>query len=199
MRRNALRRWLVRVRQGRAGLGGLFLLSAGETTVLPVPVEVVLIPMMQLARRQVWRMAASVTAGAIAGAIAGYVFALLFMQTLGDPMIAWLGWQDEKAAFDRLFDQYGFVAIVLVGMLPPVPFQLAILSAGATGYPFGLFVLASLIARGVRYFALAALIRVFGDSVAAFYRDNRPLAIGLGAVLIAAIWGLALVVERAVS
>ncbi|WP_306120325.1 MULTISPECIES: VTT domain-containing protein [unclassified Roseitalea] len=193
IRRRALKRRLARVRQGRAGLGGLFIFSAAETTVLPVPVEIVLVPMMQLARRQVWRMAASVTMGAVAGAVAGYLFALFFMQAAGDPMVARLGWQAEKAQFAAMFERHGFLAIVLVGMLPPVPFQLAMLSAGATGYPFALFVLATVIGRGARYFAIAALIFLFGDAAAALWRRHRLLAVALGTLaagLVMTVWAV---------
>ena len=196
MRGRSFKRWLARVRQGRAGLGGLFLLSAGETTVVPVPVELALIPMMQFARRQVWRMAAVVTLGALAGAVIGYAFAAFFMETLGNALIAGAGWQAEHARFAELFDRYGFLAIVLVGMLPPIPFQLAIVSAGATGYPFGLFVLATLIARGLRYFTLAALVWLFGDWVANVYRNNRTQAIAAAIGLFCCLAGLAWAFER---
>jgi membrane protein YqaA with SNARE-associated domain len=182
----SFKRWLARVRQGKAGITGLFWLSAGETTILPMPVEIVLVPMMQYARDHVWRMATSVTLGAVAGAVLGYFIAYFFMEAAGNSFVALAGWQDEQARFAELFDRYGFLAIVLVGMLPPIPFQLAIVSAGATGYPFALFVLATLIARGIRYFFLAAMVRLFGDHVATAYQNNRALAL---TVLIALFFG----------
>lgn len=151
-----------------------------------MPVEIVLIPMMQYARDHVWRMATSVTLGALAGAVAGYFIAYFFMETAGNSFIALAGWQDEQARFADLFERYGFLAMVLVGMLPPIPFQLAIVSAGATGYPFALFVLATLIARGMRYFLLATMVHLFGDHVATAYRNNRALALS---VLIALFFG----------
>lgn len=190
--RGSYRRWLARVREGRAGINGLFWLSAGETTVLPMPVEVVLLPLMQYARDHVWRMASAATLGAIAGAIIGYWFAFFFMETMGDALVAGAGWADEQARFTELFDHYGFFAIVLVGALPPIPFQLAIVSAGATEYPFWLFVLATLIARGTRYFALASLIYLFGDHAAEFYSKNKALAVTVLIAVFAGLVGLVL-------
>ena len=184
------------MRQGRAGIAGLFWLSAGETTVLPMPVEIVLIPMMQYARDHVWRMATSVTLGALAGAAIGYFIAYFFMETAGNSFIALAGWQDEQARFADLFERYGFLAIVLVGMLPPIPFQLAIISAGATGYPFALFVLATLVARGVRYFLLATMVYLFGDHVARAYSNNRALAVTVLMALFAGAVGLIFFIER---
>lgn len=190
------RRWLARVRQGRAGIAGLFWLSAGETTVLPMPVELVLLPLMQYARDQVWRMATSVTLGALFGAVIGYGIVMFFMEAAGDGLIAWAGWQAEQARFEALFDRYGFLAIILVGMLPPIPFQLAIISAGATGYPFALFVLATLVARGVRYFFLATMVCLFGDHVARAYSSNRALAVTVLMALFAGAVGLIFFIER---
>ena len=190
--RGSFRRWLARVREGRAGIKGLFWLSAGETTILPMPVEVVLLPLMQYARDHVWRMALAVTLGALAGAIVGYFFAFFFMEAMGDALIARAGWDDEQARFAELFDHYGFFAIVLVGALPPIPFQLAIVSAGAIGYPFWLFVLATLIARGTRYFVLAGIIYLFGDHAAALYGKNKALAVAALIALFAGLVGLVL-------
>ena len=196
---NRFRRWLARVRQGRAGIAGLFWLSAGETTVLPMPVELVLVPLMQYARDYVWRMATSATLGALFGAVIGYGVAYFFMEAAGESFIAWAGWQAEQARFEALFDRYGFLAIILVGMLPPIPFQLAIVSAGATGYPFALFVLATLIARGVRYFFLATMIHLFGDHVANAYSNNRALAVTVLIALFAGAVGLIVLIERGMT
>lgn len=192
----SFKRWLARVRQGRAGITGLFWLSAGETTILPMPVELVLLPLMQYARDHVWRMATSVTLGALAGAVIGYFIAYFFMEAAGNSFVALAGWQDEQARFAEMFDRYGFLAIVLVGMLPPIPFQLAIVSAGATGYPFGLFVAATLIARGTRYFFLALMVHLFGDHVAAAYANNRALAVGVLIALFFGAVGLIVYFER---
>lgn len=196
MTEHRFRRWLARVRQGRAGMTGLFWLSAGETTVLPVPVEIVLLPLMQYARDQVWRMATSVTLGALFGAVIGYAIAYFFMESAGDGLVALAGWQVEQARFETLFERYGFLAIILVGMLPPIPFQLAIVSAGATGYPFVLFVVATLMARGARYFFLAMMVHLFGDHVAKAYRNNRALAVTVLIALFAGAVGLIVIIER---
>ncbi len=62
-----------------------------------------------------------------------------------------MGMEQSYQAFQGFFDQYGFAAILAIGILP-IPFQVAMITAGLSGYPIALFALAALIARGLRYY-----------------------------------------------
>lgn len=79
------------------------------------------------------------------------------------------------------------MAVLGIGIVP-VPFQVAMLAAGASGYPFPLFMLAAMLGRGVRYFGLAVLVALVGNPATSLWqRYARTLGI-LGILLFAA-WG----------
>ncbi|BBI62558.1 hypothetical protein HSBAA_38640 [Vreelandella sulfidaeris] len=77
----------------------------------------------------------------------------------------------ELSGVPNVFDQYGFIAILSIGILP-IPFQVAMITAGLSGYPVLLFALAALIARGLRYFGLAWLVHRFGSQVLLLWKQQ---------------------------
>ncbi len=185
---NRARRWFERLNGSRHMLWLLAALSFLETIILPVPIELVLIPLMALNRHRIWRIATVTTAGCLAASLLGYGVGLVLYQSVGTWFIDTLGMQHAYLAYQGFFDRYGFVAILTLGILP-IPFQVAMITAGLSGYPIALFVLAALIARGIRYFGLAWLVWKFGPRVETLWRRHAlvtSLAAGvlvLGAAL----------------
>lgn len=170
-----VKRWTERVNRSKHALWLLFWASFAETIIVPIPIELILIPFMITNRHRLWRTAAAVTAGCLAAAIVGYGVGYLFFDTLGREVIAYFGWSDQMDRFRTLFDAHGFWAIVAVGIIP-IPFQIAMLAAGMAAYPIVLFVLAATIARGVRYFGLAVLVCFFGERALDFWHRHRTVA-----------------------
>ena len=178
-------RWFDRINGSRHMLWLLFLLSFLETMVLPIPIEVVLIPLMIINRDQLWTIAAVVTAGCLAASILGYLVGQALYQSVGVWFIDSMGMRTAFENFQQFFDQYGFVSILALGILP-IPFQVAMITAGMSGYPLPLFVLAAVLARGIRYFGLAWLVYRFGDKAREMW-DRHALVtiVGGGLVIIA--------------
>ena len=113
-------------------------LSFLETIILPVPIELVLIPLMAVNRQRLWRIATVTTAGCLAAALLGYGVGMVLYQSLGTWFIDTMGMQSAYQAYQGFFDQYGFIAILTLGILP-IPFQVAMITAGLSGYPIALF------------------------------------------------------------
>jgi membrane protein DedA with SNARE-associated domain len=90
-----------------------------------------------------------------------------------------------------MFRDHGFWAIVGIGVAP-IPFQIAMLVAGASHYSIALFLLAAAIARGIRYYGLAALVRNFGDRAESLWQEHAGWVLaGVGALcalLVGASW-----------
>jgi membrane protein YqaA with SNARE-associated domain len=165
--------------------------SFAETIIVPIPMELVLVPHMIRWPGRKWWTATVVLMGCLAATLLGYAIGAIFMDSIGQWAIERFGWAQDFDEFRQWFQTYGFVAIVMVGVVP-IPFQVAMLTAGSTGYPFLLFVLAALVARGVRYYGLAALVHAFGERATALWRSYAgpvgyaTLALVLG--LIVTLW-----------
>jgi membrane protein YqaA with SNARE-associated domain len=167
-----VKRWTLRVNRSRRAVWVLFWASFAETIIVPIPIELVLIPFMAANRHRLWWTATLVTAGCLLASLVGYSVGYLFFDSVGHDLIAYFGWSDQFEEFSALFDRYGFWAILAIGVIP-IPFQVAMLAAGAAGYSILLFVVAAGIARSIRYFGLALLVHLFGDRAEAYWKAHR--------------------------
>ncbi|WP_417515884.1 YqaA family protein [Minwuia sp.] len=190
-RSSRVRRWTERLRNSRRALWILFVASFAETIIVPIPIELILIPFMVTNRHRLWLTAAMVTAGCLLASLVGYGIGYLFFDTVGQDIVNALGWSSHLEQFRTMFDRYGFWAIVAVGVIP-IPFQIAMLAAGAAGYPVLMFVIAATIARGLRYFGLALLVYFFGARAESFWKRHKLSASLAAAVVLLAAFGTSL-------
>jgi len=141
----------------------LGLLSAAESSVFPVPPDVMLAPMCLAKPRRAWRFAALCTASSVLGGLAGYLIGKLAFEMI-EP---WLSGSGYAAAFQHAvaaFDEHGFWYILLAGFTP-IPYKVFTISAGVVGMPALPFVAGSLAGRGGRFFLVAGLIRLGGEKL----------------------------------
>lgn len=135
-----------------------------ETIVVPIAIELVIVPFMLANRDKVWTIATVTLIGCLAAAIVGYGVGWLAFESVGRWLIETSGYTDAYGHFVEEFNRNGFWAIVIIG-ITPLPFPIAMLAAGSTDYSIPLFLLACSIARGVRYYGVAALVQLFGSAV----------------------------------
>ncbi|MGC2856774.1 YqaA family protein [Novispirillum sp. DQ9] len=181
-------RWTERLKSARHKDAMLFGASFLETLVLPIPIELVLVPYMLSRRDRIWWIATVALAGCLLAALAGYAFGWLFMRGLGGPLLESMGWTEVWNGFQGTFDRQGFWAVIAVGVTP-VPFQVAILTAGAAHYPVPLFLAAAAVARGLRYYGLALLVAWIGPGTLRLWHRHKITASVLAATLVALAWG----------
>jgi membrane protein YqaA with SNARE-associated domain len=165
------KRWFERLNDSNHLLWLIFGTSFLETIVVPVPIELILIPIMLINRYRIWTIATVTTAGSVTASIVGYGVGMALYESIGVWFIETMGYQSAYASFRIFFANHGFVAILVVGILP-IPFQVAMISAGLSAYPISLFVAATFLARGSRYFGLAWLVRRWGDSAMEMWRKH---------------------------
>jgi membrane protein YqaA with SNARE-associated domain len=178
--------WLERLNRSQHALWLIGVMSFLETIIVPIPMEVVLIPFMAANRRRIWLIASVTLAGCVIASLLGYGVGMLLYQSAGTWFIEAMGYEQAYEGFRAFFDQHGFLAILVVGIVP-IPFQVAMITAGLSGYPLPLFVLATLIARGIRYYGLAWLVARFGSRAKQVWREHALLASVGAAALIAGV------------
>lgn len=139
----------------------LCVLSAAESSVFPVPPDVMLAPMALARPDRAWYFAFLCTVSSVVGGLLGYLIGSLAFGLIE----GWL-WQSAWAgAFQRAvdaFEQYGFWYILLAGFTP-IPYKVFTVSAGVVGMPPLPFILGSLVGRGGRFFLVVGLIRLGGE------------------------------------
>ncbi|QGX38656.1 YqaA family protein [Permianibacter aggregans] len=153
-----------------------------ETTILPIPLESVLIPFLIRNRDRMLRTAAVVTITCLLGASLFYLVGAYLMQWLGQPIIEWFASPDAYKNMREMLRDHGFLFVLATG-ISPIPFQIGMLAAGAGDYSFWLFLLAASIARAIRYFGLVWLVHHYGDEAETLWQRNK-LKAGLWALLI---------------
>lgn len=157
--------WTINWSEKPQALAALFLIAVAESSVFPIPPDVLLIAIVA-ARPQTWLMAAALcTTGSVLGAVIGYAIGATFMATLGQPIINFYGAQAHWDEVVRLYTGEWGVWFLGAAAFTPIPYKVATIAAGATHMPFIPFVLVSTIGRAGRFFLVAIILRVFGAPV----------------------------------
>ena len=152
----------------------LAVVSFAESSFFPIPPDIMLIPMMIARPDRIWRLAAICTAASVVGGLFGYLIGYALYATVGQWLIAVYGLGEDMAAYTDAFDTWGFAIIVAKGMTP-IPYKLVTIASGVARMDIVLFILASIIARGMRFFLVALLIRLFGAPIQAFIEKYLTL------------------------
>lgn len=151
---------------------GVFIASLAESTLVPIPLEVVLLPIMIGNHRKAWKHATLALLGCLLGATIGYFVGLLAYETAGQWFVGVMGLEGQMESVRGRIEDRGFWYVLFVA-ISPVPFQLGYLGAGLAGFPFWLFLLASAIGRGVRYFGLVVLVLILGKAAGPWLEAHK--------------------------
>src|SRR5580658_5822520 len=136
-------------------------ISFAEASFFPIPPDVLLIPMALARPERAWRLATICTIASVAGGALGYLIGYTLFAAIGQPLLHLYHYDAAFAAFQQTFAQYG-VAIILIKGLTPIPYKIVTIAAGAAGFNFWLFMAASVVTRGARFFLVATLLHFFG-------------------------------------
>ncbi|MEQ9331169.1 YqaA family protein [Thalassobaculum sp.] len=159
--------WTLRVAGDKRADWWLALVAFVESSVFPIPPDVMLVPMILADRRRAWRVAAIATAASVAGGVAGYAIGSLFFEALGQPILDLYGYADKFASFAGRYNEWG-AWIVFGAGVTPFPYKVITIASGVTRLDLVVFMVASVLARGIRFFAVAALLWWFGPPIRRF-------------------------------
>lgn len=162
----------------------LSVLSFTESSVFPIPPDVMLAPMCLAKPAKAWQYAALCTLFSVIGGMAGYFIGSLAFEWI-EP---WLMDSSYAGAFNSAvaaFENWGFWYILLAGFTP-IPYKVFTISAGVVGMPFLAFIGGSVVGRGGRFFLVAALIQLGGENLASRLRKYIDF-IGWVTIVLAAI------------
>lgn len=154
-----------------------------ESSVFPIPPDVLMIPMILARPKQAWLIALVALVASVAGGLLGYAIGAFAFDQIGAPMLAAMGKGAAMEAFNTRFNDFGFWPVLIAG-ITPFPYKVITIMSGWTGLPLGTFIVTSIIARGVRFFLIAALLYRFGAPVRDFIEKRLGLVFIVFVVLL---------------
>ncbi|GHF94794.1 YqaA family protein [Thalassotalea marina] len=170
-------------------LSGVTVASFLESTIVPIPLEAVLVPMMQARRDKLWLIALMATLGCMLGALVGYALGYYLFDAVGDWMITTFFSQEQFDTVKQQMQDQGFWFVLTLGIVP-IPFQIAMLAAGATQYSILMFILATAIARSIRYFGLAVVVYYAGNKAERVIKKHKTKSIIVLTGFVLLLWGI---------
>ena len=169
--------WVLNLSNNKNSNYSISLLSLSESFFFPIPPDVLLIPLCLGNRKKALYFAFLCSISSIIGGIIGYFIGKTLwwyipgveyssMANLFFDYVPGLT-NDSFNHIKSLYDTWDFWIVFTAGFTP-IPFKLITISSGTFNINFTMFVVASIISRSARFFLIAFLIRIFGESIRTF-------------------------------
>ena len=145
----------------------LAIVSFIEASFFPIPPDVMLIPMVLMKPSRAWLFALIATVFSVLGGVFGYIIGAFAYEQFAQPILYTLGKEAEMANFSQKYNEIGLWAVITAGV-SPIPFKVITIMSGATNLNFVVFVCASIVSRGIRFFIVAGLLNFYGHEIKMF-------------------------------
>lgn len=169
-----LYRWTMAQGSRKGALWVLAVVAFIESSLFPIPPDVLIIPMVLAARQRAWLIAGVCTAASVAGGFAGYGIGALLFDSIGEPILSFYGYADRFAAFKGWYEAWGAWIVAGAGVTP-FPYKVVTIASGAVALDPWVFGIASVLSRGIRFFLVAALLWKFGPPIRTFIERRLGL------------------------
>ena len=166
--------WTLAQAQSRHALWVLAFVAFIESSVFPIPPDVLIIPLVIAAPHRAWLIAGVATVSSVLGGLFGYYIGWALYESVGLPVLEFYGKTDSFDEFSARYNEWGAWA-VLFGGITPLPYKLFTILSGSTGLNIVVFTVASIVARGLRFFIVAALLWKFGEPIRDFIERRLGL------------------------
>lgn len=170
--------WTIAMADHPRALWVLAAIAFIESSVFPIPPDVLMIPMILARPSKAWLIAGVAMLASVLGGVLGYAIGALAFEQLGQPILQSLGKADAMTEFNTRFNDFGFWAVLMAGVTP-FPYKVITIMSGWTGMPLATFVATSVLARGLRFFVVAALLWRFGAPIRDFVERRLGLMFAL--------------------
>ncbi|MEQ8699207.1 MAG: YqaA family protein [Bauldia litoralis] len=175
--------WTMSFAAGRHATKALAGVAFAESSFFPIPPDILLIPMVLAERAKAMRFAAIATAASVIGGIFGYLIGAFLYEQLALPILQFYGYDQQFETFAAWYNDWG-VWIVFIAGVTPFPYKVITIASGATGLNFLVFIVASIIARGLRFVIVAGLLYWIGPPIRDFIEKRLGLVFTVFMVLL---------------
>ncbi len=176
--------WTISLAEHPRALWVLAIVAFIESSVFPIPPDVLMIPMILARPSRAWVIAGVALVASVLGGLLGYAIGALAYESLGQPILEALGKADKMEAFNTRFNDFGFWAVLTAGVTP-FPYKVITIMSGWTGMPLVTFIATSILARALRFFLVAWLLWKFGAPIRDFIERRLGLMFILFVIILA--------------
>lgn len=149
----------------------LFLVAFAESSFFPIPPDVMLIPMVLAMPKNAFKIAGIATVASVFGGCFGYIIGAGFFELIAEPILNMYNAMDKFKEFETYYHEYG-AWIVFGAGITPFPYKIITIASGAVHLDFMVFTIASVLARGLRFYLVAWLLKKYGEPMKAFIEKN---------------------------
>lgn len=153
--------------------------SAAESALLPLPIDLLFVPLVLAARDRAWPFTLAATAASVAGGLAGYLIGAFLFHAIGEPILGFYGMLDRFHEIAAEYRVNGAWIVFLAG-ISPIPYKVVAIASGALDMSIATFVLMSVLSRGIRFAAIAGLMWWIGPPAYRFMKRNAALSAAVG-------------------
>ena len=166
--------YMLNLASRRNAMYFLFAVAFIESSFFPIPPDVMLIPMVLAAPTKAWRIAGIATIASVLGGAFGYAIGVFFFDLIARPILTFYGYMHQFDVFKDYYHEWG-AWIVFGAGITPFPYKVITIASGVVGLNIWVFGLASVVARGMRFYLVAWLLKKYGESMKVFIEKNLGL------------------------
>ena len=159
--------WMMKMAEHPKAVWALSFVSFIESSFFPLPPDIMLIPMVLAKRAKAFVYASYASISSVLGGALGYAIGYFLYDLVGKPVLNFYGYGEKFGSFTAQYNEWG-VWIVLMAGLTPFPYKVITIASGVAGLSFPIFMIASFVARTIRFFGVSALLYWFGPQIRSF-------------------------------
>ena len=152
----------------------LFVISFIESSFFPIPPDIMIIPMGLATPKEAYKIAGVATVASVLGGYFGYFIGVYGFELIARPLLEFYGYMKQFGEFENYYHEYG-AWIVFGAGITPFPYKIITIASGVVRLDLVVFTIASVIARGMRFYFIAWLLKRFGDPMKVFIEKNLNL------------------------
>ena len=163
--------WMLDMSASPHAMWFLALVAFAESSFFPIPPDIMLIPMILALPNKAWRIAGLATVASVIGGFFGYGIGVFFFDLIAKPILRFYGYMQQFDIFKEYYHQWG-AWIVFGAGITPFPYKVITIASGVVHLDLLTFAIASLVARGMRFYLVAWLLKKYGAPMKVFIEKN---------------------------
>lgn len=163
--------YMLKLSASKNAMFFLFLVAFAESSFFPIPPDVMIIPMVLAIPKNAYKIAGLATLASVIGGYFGYLIGAVFFDLIAEPIINMYNAMAKFKEFEGYYHEYG-AWIVFGAGITPFPYKIITIASGAVGLDLLVFTIASVLARGIRFYFVAWILKKYGDPMKDFIEKN---------------------------